>query len=362
VANLRLDLVKARAALKARAAVYWQPIARGRAIGYRAGVGTWQARCYVNGKLSYKALGDEHDVSYGDALKAATKWWDEMAAGAPRRYDVLRAIEDYAATKTANATPREQARAWRDIRYVAKHLSGEFLAREVAELKTADMEKWRDALAVKPTSRRRIYNILAAALSNANRLHGVGDVRAWRNIAPVRAAKATRSRQFIPTPEEVARLIERCDADFRQLVRAAVLIGARYGELTGMRVEDFDSAKGTVSVTGKTGEREVLLSTAAVAFLTEQAKGKLPRALMFTSSGAPWGPSMQSRRMRVATGTKAFVFYSLRHYCLSRQLSAGIPAAVVAKNAGTSEAMLRQHYFKFIREDRSMFDKASIVA
>ena len=37
--------------------------------------------------------------------------------------------------------------------------------------------------------------------------------------------------------------------------------------------------------------------------------------------------------------------------------SAGIPSAIVAKNAGTSELMLRQHYNKHIRDGANPFDR-----
>jgi integrase len=173
-----------------------------------------------------------------------------------------------------------------------------------------------------------------------------------------------RARTFIPTEREVRDLIARCDPDFALLVRAAVLTGMRYGELTALEARDLDADKGTLNLrTSKTGEREVLLSTAAVAFFVEQASSKLPRAPMFTTAaGARWTPSLQSRRMRQASGLRAFVFYSLRHYSLSRQLAAGIPSALVAKNSGTSEQMLRQHYHKFIAEDRSLFDRVSAIA
>jgi integrase len=208
-----------------------------------------------------------------------------------------------------------------------------------------------------------VATLLTATLNNAYRLHGVGDPSVWRRMKPIKIPKTTRSRLFIPTEQEVKDLIAKCEPDFVLLVRAALLTGARYGELTALEARDFDSAKGTLDVRGKTGERTMMLSSAAVAFFSARAKGKLPRAKVFTTAeGGPWLKSMQHRRMRAATSIRPFVFYSLRHYALSRQLSAGIPSALVAKNAGTSEAMLRAHYHKFIAEDRSLFDRAPAIA
>jgi hypothetical protein len=129
-------------------------------------------------------------------------------------------------------------------------------------------------------------------------------------------------------------------------------------------VDDFDPDRGVLSLRiSKTDERDVLLSTAAVEFFKKQVKGKTPKARIFTTAaGEPWLKSMQHRRMRAATKIRAFVFYSLRHHALSKQLAAGIPSALVAKNAGTSEEMLRQHYHKIVPADRSIFDRVEMAA
>jgi integrase len=358
----RIDQVKTRSGLKARAEPYWRTIRRGQALGYRAGAATWVARIYHDGRNQYRALGAEVDLAYEDALDAAEDWWRAIKGGAPRDYDVLAAVEDYARTKTEEATAREAAAFWRDLRSLAKHLDGELLGCEVSDLTTDKLEKWRAALPVKAATKRRIFAALAAALSNAHRLHGVGDLSVWRRVKRVKLAKATRARLFVPTEAEIAALLAKCAPDFAALVRAAVLTACRYGELVNLEAGDFDPVKGTLALrVSKTGEREVLLSSAAVAFFAEQVRGKLPRARMFTTAeGGPWEKSMQHRRVRAATPIRAFVFYSLRHFALSRQLAAGIPAALVAKNAGTSEAMLRQHYHKWIvDEDRKLFDQVA---
>jgi integrase len=359
----RIDQAKTRAALPAQGKPYWREVRRGKAIGYRAGAATWFARKYDarTGKYEYERLGHEADLDWARALAKAEEWWRRMEGGQPRGYDILRAVEDYARTKIEDATPEQAASFWRDLRSLAKHLTGELLGRKVDDtLKTDDLESWRNALPVKASTKRRLFNTLAAALSNANRLHGVGNVSTWRRVKAVNIPKKVRARRFIPTEAEIKALIAKCEPDFATLVRAAVLTAARYGELAALEVQDFDPEKGTLDVLrGKTGEREVLLSSAAVAFFTEQTRGKLPRAPMFTTAeGTPWGKSMQHRRMRKATSIRPFVFYSLRHFAFSRQLQAGIPAALVAKNGGTSEAMLRAHYHKWIHDEgRAVFDR-----
>ena len=126
--------------------------------------------------MPHKTLGAEVDFTYEQALDAAEIWWRTITSGAPRGYDVLAALEDYARTKSANVDDPRSATVWRDLTTLGKHLSGECLGRELAELTTAELERWRHALPVKPATRRRVYTILAAALSRtATGPHGAGD-------------------------------------------------------------------------------------------------------------------------------------------------------------------------------------------
>jgi integrase len=368
VTAIRLDRVKDRAALPKDGRIVYVPVRhrRGLSIGYRSTSGQWFARVFAHGKLHYPdPLGPEAELSYTDALDKAEAEYRRLRGDAPIGYDVLAAIEDYARTKTANIAAPEAARVWDDLRGLTKHITGALLARQLDELTRPDeLERWRDSLSVKPATRRRIYNVLAAVLSNAHRLHGAGDPAAWRRVKRIEIPKTRRARLFIPTDAELAALLEKCEPDFAALVRAAALTACRYGELTALEVRDFDAERGVLALrVSKTGERDVLLSSAAAAFFKDQVDGKTPRARIFTTvTGEPWQASMQHRRMRAATKIRAFVFYSLRHYALSKQLAAGIPSALVAKNAGTSEAMLRAHYHKLVPADRSIFDRVRIAA
>ena len=363
----RLDRVKDRAALPKRGGIVWEPVRhrRGLALGYRPSTGMWFARVFAHGGLRYKKLGAEADLSYVGALEQAEEWFRRERGNAPRGYDVLAALEDYAATKTADARHPETARVWDDLRSVAKHIPGDLLGRELAELKNPDeLERWRNALPVKLPTKKRIFNVVIAALNNAYRLRGVGDPAAWQRVKPIKIPHKTRSRVFIPTEKELADLLSKCEPDFALLVRGALHTGMRYGELAALEARDFDADKVEINLrVSKTGPRTVLLNNAGARFFAEQTRGKTPRAPIFTTAaGEPWRKSMQHKRMRAATPIRAFTFYAFRHLVLSRQLSAGIPSATVAKNAGTSEAMLRQHYHKFLPADRDAFDRAPAFA
>jgi hypothetical protein len=86
-------------------------------------------------------------------------------------------------------------------------------------------------------------------------------------------------------------------------------------------------------------------------------KNKLPEALLLCrSDGFAWGKSHQQRPMKEAVQAAKLpaetVFYSLRHYHISKALLVGVPAQVIAENCGTSIRMLEKHYGKFMKADR----------
>lgn len=362
----RIDLTTTRRDLARRHAPYWRTLSRGRAIGYRTGngAGTWWARIYLEGKLRHTVIGSETKFTYRAAVERANQWFDEQAGEAPLRFSVLDAIEAYARVKCANKKDTARLHVWIDLRGLAKHVPGGLLARELSELTTAELESWRDCLPVKPATKKRLFNTIAAALSNAHRLYKVGDPRIWRSLETIEIPADDRRRTFIPTDRQVHALIANCEPDFRALVQAAALTGCRYSELAHLEAGDFDRKDGKITVRkSKTGMRTMLLSSAAVTFFREQVKNKLPQARIFLmASGEPWKASNQTERMRAATSIKPFVFYSLRHFVLSKQLAAGIPAALVAKNAGTSEQILKDHYHHIVATDRGLFDRMPAIA
>jgi site-specific recombinase XerD len=139
------------------------------------------------------------------------------------------------------------------------------------------------------------------------------------------------------------------------LVTAGALTGARLGELVNADVGDFDAATGTLSLSGKTGQRNVLLQTEARKFFASVADGRPSNAPLLTdSSNGRWLRGSQQRRMKLALAAAglptAASYYALRHSFVSSAIGSGMPAALVASNLGTSETMLRQTYTKIFAE------------
>jgi len=102
------------------------------------------------------------------------------------------------------------------------------------------------------------------------------------------------------------------------------------------------------------------LSTPALTWFKTQVQDKHPQAwLLPRDDGTPWGKSHQHRPMKAAVKAAGLppetVFYSLRHYHISKALTAGVPVQMVAENCGTSVGMIEKHYGKFLAKDRKRF-------
>ena len=271
VTALRLDRVKDRAALPKNGEIVWEKVRhrRGLAIGYRSTSGTWFARVFARGELHYPRLGSEAELPHAEALDKAEVEYRRLRGDSPIGYTTQQAaIEDYARTKIARTAQPETALVWDDLRVLTKHITGDLLARSLDELtKPDELERWRDSLPVAPATRRRVYNVLAAALSNAHWLHGAGEPSAWRRVKRIEIPRAKRSRIFIPTDDELRALAREVRSrTLPLLVRAAVLTACRYSENSAaLEVRDFDPDRGVLSLhVSKTGERDVLLVDAAV--------------------------------------------------------------------------------------------------
>ena len=140
--------LKGRQGCPVRAEPYWDSLGRGRGLGYRQGAsgGSWVARVYRNGKMQYGALGDLGQLpDYTAAKAAAEDWFERLAGGADPRFDVMGAIERYAAARTADLEDPATSTVWRDLQSVAKHVPGELLGTPLVELTTDSLERWRDA-------------------------------------------------------------------------------------------------------------------------------------------------------------------------------------------------------------------------
>ena len=237
--------------------------------------------------------------------------------------------------------------------------------RFVADLTTDDIQKWltglvgkgrgadpdQDGIRGRRASANRVLTILRAALNQTfrDRKEITTDV-AWRVVKPFREVDAPRLRYF--TKDEVRRILNSAQGDFRDLVKAALFTGCRYGELTRFRVGDFNPDSGTVFVgQSKSGKaRHVVLTEEGRRFFETLTAGRAGDALMLAhTDGTAWGASHQIRLMaevcKTATITPAASFHILRHTAASHLVMAGVPLNVVAHNLGHADTrMTEKHY------------------
>jgi site-specific recombinase XerD len=112
-------------------------------------------------------------------------------------------------------------------------------------------------------------------------------------VTPFKEADAARIRYLAVA--EAKRLVDSSVLDFRQLVQAALVTGARYGELASIRASDFNAESGTVHVrTSKSGKgRHIVLGDEGVAVFKSFVTGKSGEMrLLVKSDGTAWTKSL----------------------------------------------------------------------
>ena len=389
VKDAALGSREARSKLPVRGKPYWRAIEHGVHVGYRrlkGKSGTWWARHYV-GDQQYEteSLGIADDLSDADGVaildywQAQTKARGQMvtrahtAAGktgplmvedACKRYLVF--LENERKT-AADARYRFEALVYPTLGSIeCATLTADqikrwhtAMARERARLRTRKGAKQnyraidlRDAEAIrrrKVSANRTLMN-LKAALNLCWRDGLIPSDAAWRRVAPFKGVNAAKVRYL--NEAECRRLINAATGDFKPLVQAALMTGARYSELARLEAQDLNCDAGTLAIrTSKTGAaRHIVLTSEGVAFFKQISAGRLGHELLLPrGDGRPFGKSDQRDRMyaacRVAKITPPINFHGLRHTVASLCVMRGVPLMVVAKNLGHRDTrMVELHY------------------
>ncbi len=388
----------------------------------KKGAGTWRARVYLPGTRTLKktALGVADDfeaadgekvLSYAQAQDKAKEWMKatletiRLEAGGEvihkGAFTVDAALEAYFADgerRGVKGLGRDKQRASAWIRPVLGSL-------EVSDLTRGRLESWLAKIAESPKrvrtkapkdsnapvpiprnfkvprpakvgpkppeapgtedekrarkdSANRVLTTLKAALNFALDRRLVRNGEAWQAVKPFRGTTSSRTR-FLSKEDQV-RLVKACPEDFGQIVRGALLTGARYGELARVRVADYNDTAGTLFIAeSKSGKpRHVVLTDEGKQLFTEVTAGRAASEPIFLRDNAErpkrgglgntWGPSDQSRFMAVAckaAKVEGLTFHELRHTYASWLVNAGCPLAYVAAQLGhTDTRMVEKHY------------------
>jgi integrase len=391
VRDANLETRTARSRLKAAGKPYYRAIDEGLHLGYRKGKtsGKWVMRRYTGSSYIVETIATADDtldadgaeiLTFSQAQAIARDRFVEarrVASGLPAKggpYTVQVCVNEYITWLEQNRKSASDARARADALILPQLGSV-----ECSKLTTKQIKDWRDATAKAPprlrtkkgqpqkfradesddpdeaqrkrrASTNRTLTILKAALNTAWRDQKIPSDQAWRAVEPFEGADAARIRWL--TVAEAKRLINACDPDFRNLVRAGLTTGCRYSELAALRVEDYQPDNGTIHIRkSKSGKaRHVVLNKEGQDLFASLCKGRAgSETLLVKEGGGRWLKSHQTRPM-VAACENAKIdppigFHGLRHTYASLAIMAGAPLMVVAKNLGHVDTrMVEKHY------------------
>lgn len=393
VRESRLESRNARGKIGASNDPHWRSIGAGEFIGYRKpieGAGTWVIRFRIDGSAyKKKTIGEADDIQDADnakifdfyqAQKRARDIFEEIrktkTAGSikPSIVTVSFAIQHYLEWYKVHRKALKETENTIDA-----HIRPRFGERIASELTKSEIELWHRKLATTPPRRRkaknakhqthgekpitdeaqrarkstanRILTVFKAILNKAFQNGLISDDKEWRKVKPFENADQAITR-FLTNAESV-RLINASDADFRLLVTAALFSGARYGDLTRLKVAQFNSETSQVyiSAEGKSSKgRYVPLSVEGFNFFLAATTNKRGTDFIFTrADGKPWGKNHQVRPLACACERAkiepAISFHELRHTYASLLAQAGADLLTISKLLGHADTRITSRHY-----------------
>lgn len=394
----RLDTRQARLRLTKGARAHWTRVAPGLFLGYRRTDrgSSWIARtlratgakAYVEQRIG--AADDYQDadgvavLTYRQAIKRAQAVADGVDVRAPKHHaDGLTVGDCVSLYVSERLAPRAGKAA---SGFFATH-GAPIAGIRVRALRAEHLRRWHAGMATSPpmirgpsgtrkalpfdpsdpdqsrqrkASANRVLTVVKAALNFAwreDRLPGVSPE--WDKVQPFTKVNAEDDRPpRMLDPAEIARLLNAAPPDFRNLLRAALLTGARYGEIAGLKVRDFDPQTGRVRIhqskTGKTLSQP--LTAEGVAFFGALTAGLSDVSPILTrADGRPWQRGDQARPMRETVARAALpgvTFKTTRATYGKLLLLATRDLEQVAKALGHSDSRItRKHYAALLPDE-----------
>jgi integrase len=316
---------------------------------------TWWVRENINGRQIKRRLGaadcekinaDHVTVlTFEDVLKIAMSG-DRPTAGLMPRYTVNAALAAYWAYRRAKSA---KYAVESDACSMATHVVPTLGETDISDLTKEKLQEWRDGL-VKDTddpelkrrsaaTANRVRNTFFAALNLAFQ-NGHVVATPWLRVPAFRNVDLPRKRSL--TAAEAIKVINACDADFRQLVRASLYTGMRLGELRALKAADFVDGRVDVSHSKSGKPRSVPLSAEGVRFFEAATAGKAGVAHIFQrADGRPWEREINaSRRVRRAckrAGVPAAHFHDLRRTYATLLINEDTRPEVIQKLLGHAD-------------------------
>lgn len=393
VRDSRLETREARLRLKMRQEPYWRLISEGVHLGYYRGNrgGIWHARVrsidnkrYIKSALGqaddYSEANGKNVINFSQAQEQARKFAhkvhrsDDLEDSKP--YTVQIAIADYLADFKANGKKSYYATETQ----INAHILPIFGDKLVSAITFKQLNAWKNKLATTDKRARsskklkqeqqyisdqnddpeyqrrrratanRIITIFKAILNHAFHTNRVETNEAWLKLKSFKNVSEPKIR-FL-SEGEITRLINACEPDFRILIRGALLTGARYGELTTLKISDYNIDNNTLFIhQSKSGKpRHIPLNDEGIKFFKQLTTGKKSQDFIFTrADNKQWKKNYQVRPLeaacKVAKIAPTINFHILRHTYGSALAMRGVPLQVISAALGHSDTRItHKHY------------------
>ncbi len=376
VKDYYLGTREARSKLDRRHNPYWREITPGLHIGYRKGKrgGVWKGRKLLDdGKHQKWGLGTADDIvdsngvdilNFAEADKRV-RLGPPGSSGSAKLNTVKEIMGYYMKQQEA------ESRSYKTTQYaVDRHIIPKLGSRKLSHITAEDVTNWRNELAApekkagknrlmdssreqsrkRKASANRVLTIFKAACNYAEQTEKYDGPTRWKLVKPFEHVDATEHPYL--SRDEAIRLQNASSAEFRLLVRGALETGCRYGELTSMKVSDFNSDAGTLTVReSKSGKvRHVHLTDSGHQFFDELVVDKKRSDQMFLKAdGESWGKSHQMRPMRdackIAKIDPPIPFKALRTTYGSLLAREGVPLQVIAAALGHADTRITEKHY-----------------
>lgn len=381
-----LETRTARLKLKPVKSPYWGRTGKaGVHLGYRRrkphgkdANGTWVARRYAgDGAYQTEGFAEADDYSDADGVSVLTyeqavhRLGTDLSEVQRRtRYSVKNSVDDYIAALQLNAkTAKETERTLKH--YILSFFDPD---RPLSDLTRDDFAKWPAwALTHPPRGRRkkapapkkistddpellrkrkervnRVMNNVLACFNKAHEDERVASKEAWAKLRRFRGTDQARKHWLDVT--DCKRLINACAPDFRKIVQAGLLTGARWSELRHLRAGDYENGTVLIAQSKSNQPRHVYLTDEGKAAFDEWTAGRDRATPIFVREGGePWNSHDQHRPMKAACEAAqikpAIGFHSLRHSYASLLVKNSVSLAIVAEALGHADTrMVSKHY------------------
>jgi integrase len=371
---------------------------KGLALGYRKGLkgGTWIARRLEGGtKYAFLPIGLADDaadgvgMSFDDAVDKALEWFRDRENKRNKKpeknapYTVAEAMEDYLADY--------EQRGGKDVKGARNTINAHVVPvlgnMQLKELDKDDVKKWfagvtsgkprlftakgaeqayrafnskdRDAQRRRKASANRILGVFRAALNYAHSQEVI-EFKVWEGVKPHKRVDVAKLH-FLSV-EDAKLLIQACPDDFRSLVEGALYTGCRYGELTAMNVDAYQTGSKTLLIAdSKSGKpRYVRLNDDGLRFFDNLTGNRKRNEAMFVrADGRRWNGGqkpLMDRAVAVAGLEDGVTFHTLRHTHASWLAASGVTEAALALRLGHTSTQMTKRYSHF--SDSHMLETA----